>query len=135
LPRYAEINNTMFYRLLADLVLLFHFAFIAFAVIGAALLLWQRIPRWVVYVHLSCAAWASYVMFSGRLCPLTPLENYLRNLGGEAGYSGGFIDHYLIAIIYPTGITREFQMMLGVSVLLINVAIYGWVIHRWPKRN
>jgi hypothetical protein len=125
----------MLYRLLADAVLVTHFGFIAFAVIGAALLLWQRTPRWVALMHLACAAWASYVMFSGRICPLTPLENHLRKLGGEAGYSGGFIERYLLSIIYPAGITREFQIVLGISVLLINFAIYAWVIYRWKNNS
>ncbi len=125
----------MIYRLLADAVLVIHFAFIAFAVIGASLLLWRRAPRWVVFIHLACAAWASYVMFSGRICPLTPLENYLRKLGGEAGYSGGFIERYLLSIIYPAGITREFQTALGIGVLLINVAIYAVVMRRWGKKK
>ena len=123
----------MIYRLLADAVLVIHFAFIAFAVVGASLLLWRCVPRWVMFIHLACAAWASYVMFSGRICPLTPLENYLRKLGGEAGYSGGFIERYLLSIIYPAGITREFQTALGISVLLINFAIYAVVIYRWKK--
>jgi Protein of Unknown function (DUF2784) len=125
----------MLYRLLADAVLVTHFGFIAFAVIGAALLIWQRISRWVALMHLACAAWASYVMFSGRICPLTPLENHLRKLGGEAGYSGGFIERYLLSIIYPAGITREFQIVLGISVLLINFAIYAWVIYRWKNNS
>jgi hypothetical protein len=133
-PNVCNIT-LMFYRLLADAVLVIHFIFIAFAVIGAALLLWRHIPRWVALVHLGCAAWASYVMFSGRICPLTPLENQLRQLGGEAGYSGGFIERYLLSIIYPAGITREVQTLLGVSVLLINIVIYAWVIYRWKSKT
>ncbi len=120
----------MLYRTLADLVIIVHFAFIAFAVAGAALLLWQRVPRLFAVVHLACAAWASFVMFSGRICPLTPLENYFRRLGGEAGYTGGFIERYLLGLIYPAGLTREVQIALGASVVALNVAIYWIVISR-----
>jgi Protein of Unknown function (DUF2784) len=121
------------YRWLADLVIVIHFAFIAFAVFGAALLLVKRVPRWFAFAHLACAAWASYVMFSGRLCPLTPLENELRRIGGEAGYSGGFIERYLLSVIYPEGLTREIQVALGAGVLVLNLLIYGVVVFRWRR--
>jgi hypothetical protein len=117
----------MLYRLLADFVIAIHFAFIAFALAGALLLLWRRVPRWFAAVHVAAAAWASFVMFTGRICPLTPLENHLRRLGGEAGYSGGFIERYLTAVIYPDGLTREIQIGLGAGVALLNVAIYMFV--------
>jgi hypothetical protein len=123
------------YRWLADLVIVIHFAFIAFAVVGAALLLIKRVPRWFAFVHLACAAWASYVMFTGRICPLTPLENHLRSVGGEAGYSGGFIERYLLGVIYPDGLTREIQMALGVGVLVLNVLIYGYVVFRRQQQT
>ncbi len=124
----------MFYRFLADLVIVFHFAFIAFAVAGAALLLIRRVSRWVMWVHLVCAAWASYVMFSGRICPLTPLENYLRHLGGESGYSQSFIERYLFGVIYPEGLTREVQIALGVGVAGLNFLIYALVVLRAKRR-
>jgi hypothetical protein len=117
----------MMYRLLADLVIAIHFAFIVFAVFGALLLLWRRMPRWFALMHLAAAAWASYVMFNGRICPLTPLENTLRQLGGEAGYSESFIERYLFAVIYPDGLTREIQIALGIGVVLLNAAIYTFV--------
>ncbi|MGL4233995.1 MAG: DUF2784 domain-containing protein [Casimicrobium sp.] len=125
----------MIYRLLADLVLVIHFAFIVFAVAGAALLLWRRVPRWFALVHLGCAAWASYVMFNGRICPLTPIENSLRRLGGETGYTGSFIERYLLGVIYPQGLTRDVQVALGAGVLLLNVAIYGLVVWRARARK
>jgi hypothetical protein len=123
----------MLYRLLADLVIAIHFAFIVFAVAGAALLLFRSVPRWIAFVHIACAAWASYVMFSGRICPLTPLENYLRELGGENGYAQSFIERYLLGVIYPEGLTREIQIALGISVLLLNVLIYCFVVFRWRR--
>lgn len=125
----------MLYRTLADLVIVVHFAFIAFAVVGASLLLLRRVPRWIAVVHLACAAWASYVMFSGRICPLTPLENYLRGLGGEAGYSQSFIERYLFSVIYPDGLTRDIQIALGIGVAVLNVVVYGCVILRARVRT
>jgi hypothetical protein len=123
------------YRWFADLVIVIHFAFIAFAVVGAALLLVKRVPRWFAFVHLACATWASYVMFTGRICPLTPLENHLRRLGGEAGYSEGFIERYLLGVIYPDGLTREIQIALGVGVLVLNVLIYSYVVFRRQQQT
>jgi hypothetical protein len=122
----------MLYRLLADLVIAIHFAFIVFAVAGAALLLFRSV-RWIAFVHIACAAWASYVMFSGRICPLTPLENNIRELGGENGYAQSFIERYLLGVIYPEGLTREIQIALGISVLLLNVLIYCFVVFRWRR--
>ncbi len=117
----------MIYNILADLVVLIHFLFIVFAVGGAILALkW----RWVIYVHLLCAAWAALIMMGGWICPLTPLENSLRRSAGEAGYSDGFIEHYLIPIIYPAGLTREIQIWLGVGVVLVNILLYGFVLYR-----
>jgi hypothetical protein len=117
----------MIYNILADLVVLIHFLFIVFAVSGAILALkW----RWVIYVHLLCAAWSALIMMGGWICPLTPLENNLRRSAGEAGYSDGFIEHYLMPIIYPAGLTREIQIWLGVGVVLVNVLFYGFVLYR-----
>jgi hypothetical protein len=123
----------MVYRLLADIVIAIHFAFIAFAVFGALLLLSRRVPRWIAFVHVAAAAWASFVMFTGRICPLTPLENQLRRLGGEAGYSESFIERYLFSIIYPDGLTREIQITLGAAVVVLNVVVYTLVLLRKPR--
>jgi len=112
----------------ADAVLLLHLLFIVFAVLGAALL-W-RWPR-LVWAHGPAMLWAAYIEFSGTLCPLTPLENRLRRAAGEQGYSGGFIEHYLLPLIYPAALTRDVQTLLGVGVLLINLLLYGlWVARR-----
>lgn len=120
----------MLYRVFADIVLVAHFAFIVFAVAGAALLLFRRVPRWLGIVHVAAATWSSYVMFSGRICPLTPLENTLRRLGGEGGYDSSFIERYLLAVIYPDGLTRELQISLGAGVVLLNALIYAFVLLR-----
>jgi hypothetical protein len=111
----------------ADLVVLIHFAFILFVVAGGLLVL-QR-PR-VAWLHLPVVAWGAGIELIGWVCPLTPLENALRRAAGEAGYSGGFIEHYLLPLIYPAGLTREIQLALGLFVLLVNAVIYGIVAWR-----
>ncbi len=115
----------MIYRVAADLTVALHFCFILLVVLGGLLVL--RWPK-AAWVHLPAATWGALVEFTGFYCPLTPLENWLRRAGGEAGYSGGYIEHYLIPLIYPDGLTRELQILLGTAVVLINVVIYGFVI-------
>jgi len=112
----------MIYDLLADIVVLFHFGFIIFAVLGALLL-----TRWpcLVWLHLPAAIWAMVIEFFGLRCPLTPLENWLRFKAGMAGYDLSFIEHYIAAIIYPGEITTSVKIMLGLGVLLINLVLYA----------
>ena len=117
----------MHFRLAADLVLLLHLAFILFAVLGAALAAWRR---WARLVHVPVAAWAFFVELTGHNCPLTHLENSLRIKAGQAGYTESFIEHYLLEIIYPAGLTREIQYVLAGLVIAINAAIYGWLLFR-----
>jgi hypothetical protein len=117
------------WRILADAVLVLHLAFIAFAVLGGLLV--RRWP-WVAWLHLPAAVWAAGIAFLGAICPLTPLENRLRAMGGEAGFSGGFVEHYLTALIYPEGLTRFVQVALGAFVLAVNVAAYLSV---WRSRR
>ena len=115
-------------RALADGVLLLHLGFVLFVTLGALLL--ARWPR-VAWVHLPAAAWGVLIEFAGGVCPLTPLEQQLRRKGGEAGYSGGFIDHYVTATLYPNGLTREVQIVLGGALLLVNALLYWrWWRHR-----
>ncbi len=119
-------------RLLADLLVVLHLLFILFVVLGGLLVL--RWP-WLAWLHLPCAAWGAVVELTGRICPLTPLENRLRLEAGQAGYSGGFIDHYLIPVVYPPGLTPAWQVALGVGVLVINGVLYGLLIRRWRRRR
>ena len=119
----------MTWRILADAVLVLHFAFIAFALLGG-LLVWHW-PR-LAWLHLPAAAWAAGIAFFGGICPLTPLENRLRAAGGEAGYEGGFIEHVVEGLIYPGWLTREIQIGLGAIVLAVNVACY-WRVFRSKK--
>ena len=118
-------------RALADAVVVFHLAFIAFAFAGGLLVLrW----RWVMGLHLPAVAWATLVEVMHWRCPLTPLENYLRRRGGQAGYAGGFVEHYIEPVIYPAGLTPTIQILIGFAILLVNVAVYSIVIVRW-RRN
>jgi len=115
------------YRFLADIVLLFHLAFVLFVVLGGFFAL-----RWVrlIWLHLPAVAWGAYVEFSGRICPLTPLENSMRERGGGIGYSGGCIDHYITALLYPDGLTRAIQFGIGALVIFLNVVAYGLLLRR-----
>jgi Protein of Unknown function (DUF2784) len=118
------------YRLLADLVLIVHAGFVAFVVLGALLVL--RWPR-IAWVHVPVVLWGAGIEFLGAICPLTPLENYWRELAGELGYPGGFVEHYVLAALYPDGLTHRAQLVLGVLVLLINASIYAWLF--WHRRT
>lgn len=123
----------MLFRLAAEAVLLLHLAFIAFVVVGAAVAVRRR---WLVLVHVPAAIWGFLVEVTGRVCPLTYAENYLRIKSGESGYTQSFIEHYLFGIIYPAGLTRGIQFVLAAVVVVINVAIYGWLFcRRHPSRN
>jgi hypothetical protein len=120
------------YRLLTDLVVVFHFAFLLFVVFGGLM-----VPRWrwVAIPHLLAAAWGFYVeAMPGLICPLTPLENRFARLAGQSGYEGSFIEHYLVPIIYPEGLTRAMQIGLAVFVVVANAAVYAWAFGRQPSK-
>jgi len=114
----------MLYRFAAGTILLLHFAFIVFALFGA--LLASR-WRWVVLLHIPAAAWGVLIELTGGVCPLTYVENFLHRKAGESGYTTSFIEHYLLAVIYPAGLTRELQIFLAGVVIVINVAMYSWL--------
>jgi len=122
----------MAYRLAADAVLLLHAAFILFVVFGG-LLAW-RWPR-AAWIHLPAAAWGAFVELAGGACPLTGLENQFLAKAGLAGYGGGFIEHYLLGAIYPQGLSRTTQMVLGGAVVAVNLAVYGGLIGRRRRRG
>nr|WP_298410576.1 DUF2784 domain-containing protein [uncultured Halomonas sp.] len=114
----------MGYHIAAVAVLILHLAFILFVVLGGlAVLRWPRLA----WLHLPTVAWAAALELNGWICPLTPLENALLRAAGESGYAGGFIEHYLIAVIYPAGLTPVIQLWLGIGVLAINLPIYGYL--------
>ncbi len=115
----------MIERALADLLVVVHLAFVLFVVLGGFFAIrWRR----VAWAHLPCAAWGALISLTGWVCPLTPLENALRRAGGEAGYGGGFVAHYLLPVLYPEGLTRGAQVGLGVLVLAANALAYVIVL-------
>lgn len=117
----------MFERIIADGLVLIHLVFICFVVFGGILVMrW----KWVSLFHLPAVAWGALIEFQGWICPLTPLEQHFRHLAGQAGYRGGFIEHYLIPLIYPGGLTRPIQMVIGVFVIIMNMIIYGHWLYR-----
>lgn len=120
------------YRLLADAVVVSHFAFVVFVILGGLLAL--RWPK-SAWIHVPAALWGGVIELAGWVCPLTPLEVRLRILGGQAGYEGGFVEHYLIPILYPRELTRDLQMGLGVAVILLNLTVYMVVWRRWRGRS
>lgn len=120
----------MVYRVLADLVVVIHLAFVLFAVLGGFLVLkWKR---WA-WIHVPTVVWAALIEFAGWVCPLTPLENLLRERGGEIVYRSSFIEHYILPLLYPTVLTRRLQITLGLLALILNLVIYGWVWRRIAK--
>ena len=122
----------MIWRALADLVLLIHLAFIVFVIVGG---FFASRWRWLPWVHLPAVAWAVVLEFSGWICPLTPLENWLRQASGEAVYAGGFLEHYLVQVVYPEALTPEIQIYIGLGVLLINGIAYSVVWRGRPRGN
>lgn len=118
------------YTLAADAVVVFHALFILFAVAGGLLSRWWP---WAAACHLPAVAWAAWIELSGGVCPLTPLENSLRQLGGASPYPGAFVEHYLLPLIYPPGLTPAVQLTLAGAVIGINVVVYAWAIRRWRR--
>jgi hypothetical protein len=121
----------MLYGVLADVVVALHFLFVVF-VVGGGLLVLRR--PWLARVHLPVAAYGALIEFVGFICPLTPMEKWLRRLAGEGGYEGGFIAHYILPVLYPRGLTREVQLALGLIVIGVNAAVY-WVVWRRGRRR
>ncbi|HEX4575187.1 MAG TPA: DUF2784 domain-containing protein [Gemmatimonadales bacterium] len=117
----------MFYRVLADGVVLLHTGFVAFVVLGG-FLAWRW--RGIALAHLPCALWGAAIEYGGWNCPLTPLENAFRARAGLAGYDGGFIEHYVIPLLYPAGLSRPTQTVLGTLVVVVNLVAYGVLVRR-----
>ena len=122
----------MLYTVLADLVVLLHLAFVLF-VIGGGLL----VVKWpkIALIHLPAAAWGAIVEFMGWICPLTPVENWLRVRDAQTGYEQDFLSHYLLPLLYPAGLTRDMQYTLGLFVLAVNAVMYGWLGSRARRRS
>ncbi len=117
----------LLYRVAADILVLLHLAFILFVVAGGlAVFKWP----WMALLHIPAAVWGAMIEYKGWICPLTPWENSLRKLAGGEGYTEGFIEHYILQIIYPPGLTRDMQTTLGTVVMVINLAIYAVILYR-----
>lgn len=120
------------YSFLADAVLVLHLLFVLFVVLGGLFVLrWH----WLAWLHVPAALWGAFIEFSGGICPLTPLENLLRERAGSSTYEGGFIEHYVSAWIYPEGLSRNIQITLGVTVLIINAVVYGHLLIQRKRRS
>jgi hypothetical protein len=119
----------MGFRILADAILVVHLGFILFVVAGGFLVRWRKGVAWV---HIPTVAWGALIEFMGWVCPLTPLEIWARSRAGESGYTGGFIEHYLLPVVYPAALTHDVQIALGTLVLVVNVTIYTWIVRKRP---
>lgn len=123
-PNFMSYNS---YRFMADAVVVFHFGFVGFVLFGSlAVLRWRR----VLWLHLPAVAWGIYIELSHGLCPLTPLENTLREWGGGDAYQGGFVDHYVMPVLYPVGLTAGMQVALACIIMVLNATAYGWLTYR-----
>jgi uncharacterized protein DUF2784 len=122
----------MSYRLLADVVVILHFTFVLFVLFGGFLAWWK--PR-IAWLHLPAAAWGAAVEFGGWVCPLTPLEQWLRLRAGASVYDSDFIGKYVLPVLYPATLTSDVQIVLGVIVVVVNVAIYGWLYATRRRRG
>ena len=122
----------MIYRALADLIVALHLVFVLFVVLGGLLVIRRPLTAWL---HIPAAIWGVLIEYTGWICPLTPLENSLRARGGQAGYSSGFIEHYIQPLVYPAGLTRSTQVVLGSVVLLLNLTAYGIAVSRMRATN
>jgi hypothetical protein len=118
--------------MLADILVLLHLLFVAFVVAGGFLLL--RWPK-IAWLQVPAAVWGAHIEFSSGICPLTPLENHLRALGGEAGYSVSFVERYLMPILYPANLTVPIQLVLGGLVVAVNLAAYALAYRAWKRRH
>jgi hypothetical protein len=124
----------MFYNALAEGILVLHAAFIIFVLLGGLLALrWRMLP----WLHLPAVLWVILIELNGWICPLTPLENRFREAAGTRGYSGGFVEHYLLQFVYPPGLTPALQALFATVVAGVNITIYGllWRLHRHTTRG
>jgi hypothetical protein len=116
-------------RVIADALVVAHLAFILFVLFGGLLVAWRRA---FALLHLPALAWGLYTESTATVCPLTPLENAFRHAAGQAGYAGGFVEHYLVRVIYPPGLTPAVQVAIAVFLVAFNVAVYAWALRRGP---
>jgi hypothetical protein len=116
----------------ADLLVILHLLFILFVLLGGLLVArWH----WMIFLHIPAAVWGALIEYLGWICPLTPLEQKLRQIAGEASYDGGFVEHYILPIIYPDYLTREIQIGMGTVVIVFNLAVYVWLAYRYAQQK
>ena len=115
------------FGLLADVVVVAHMGFVLFVVVGGLAVYWRP---WILWMHVPAVLWGVGIEWAGAVCPLTLVENWLRNQAGEDGYTGDFIQRYILPTLYPAGLTRDIQIMLGAAALTINIAVYFWLWRR-----
>ena len=116
----------------ADLLVILHLLFIIFVLLGGLLVSrWH----WIALLHIPAAVWGALIEYQGWICPLTPMEQQLRKAAGQAGYEGGFVEHYILPIIYPDFLSREIQIGMGTVVIIFNLLVYAWVIYQLSERN
>jgi hypothetical protein len=122
----------MIYHALSNLVLIAHLAFVLFVVLGGFLVLKWRSLAWF---HVPAFLWGALIELAGWVCPLTPLENWLREKGGELVYRTDFIEHYILPLLYPATLTRRSQIFMGLLVLSVNLGLYGWILWRTAQKK
>ena len=122
----------MLYRLLADIVVILHLAFIVFAVSGGILIVWWRRVAWI---HIPAVLWSAWIELSGGICPLTYLENWLLGKAGLGGYHGDFIADYILPVVYPTNLTRNIQIAMAAIIITVNLLIYGFILMKKRTKN
>ncbi len=125
-------KSSMLARWMADAVVLVHAAFVVFVLFGGLLVVYRRVFLWI---HPPAALWGFLIEVCDWRCPLTYLERYLRRQAGEAGYPGGFVEHYVMPVLYPAGLTRQVQLVLAAIVVAVNLAVYAWVLRRWRRER
>jgi len=118
----------MIYLLIANFVVIFHLGFVLFVLFGGLLI--QK-WRWLIFLHIPAVIWGALIEYQGGLCPLTPFEQKLRQAADQSGYSGSFIEHYILPILYPDYLNKELQVILGSIVIIINVVVYAWLAIRF----
>ena len=120
------------YELAADIILIIHFLFILFVIFGALLLF---VEKKIVFIHIPAIIWGSYIELTHSICPLTYLENWLLQKANLTTYSEGFIQYYLVPIVYPTNLTKDIQIYLGISLIVINIVIYAFIFGKMKKNS
>lgn len=126
------MDDAMPFQLAGDMVVFIHLLFIVFVILGGFLVL--RWPK-LIYLHVPAAMWGAMIELQGWICPLTPLEDHFRQAAGHGSRPGGFIDHYIIPLVYPPGLTREGQILLGLLVVAVNIVIYGFLLSRKQRKS